>query len=105
MMSLRKRFRWFLAPSIFQAILSIAVLPIATLVLGPSDYGAFAVVSAIAGVATALATSAAGMILPAHYSTLDEERLGGLVQALLYSALGIGIGLGALMVLLAVPIL
>lgn len=97
-MSLRSRFKWFLAPTVFQALISLAVLPLSTLILGPSEYGAFAVVSAISGFGIAFATSAAGMLLPAHFPTLDQQGRASLVQALFYVAVAMGAFLACAMV-------
>jgi O-antigen/teichoic acid export membrane protein len=104
-MSLRSRFKWFLAPMIFQAAVSVAVLPLSTLVLGPAEYGAFAVVSAVAGFGIALATAASGMLLPAHFPTLDPKGRAGLVQALFYVAVATGAILAGAMVGFAPPLL
>ncbi len=87
---MRARFGFFLAPSIFQALLGLALLPLATLVLGPEDYGTFAVVASITGLGTAVATTAAGMLLPAHYPVLSAAGRAGLVRALSYCAAALG---------------
>lgn len=67
-MSLFAKFRWFLAPSILQAGVAFATLPLATLILGPHDYGAFAVVAAVTGLASSLACLGSSYLLAQVFS-------------------------------------
>ena len=57
------RFSLFLTPSILQGAVSLLMLPLATRVLGPADYGIFALASAYTGLGTALASLGIGYVL------------------------------------------
>jgi O-antigen/teichoic acid export membrane protein len=91
-LTLFAKFRWFLAPSIFQAGVAFATLPLATLILGPQDYGAYALVVAITGLASAIACMGSSYQLAHVFSSKDKERIRQLVSqqlviSLLLSAL------------------
>lgn len=88
-MSLLVKFRWFLAPSIFQAGISFATLPVATLVLGPEDYGAFAVVAAIVGLASAIACLGSSYLLAQVFSGGDTVAIRQVVSKQLLASLGL----------------
>ena len=57
------RFSLFLTPSIVQGAISLLMLPVATRVLGPHDYGAFALVGAFTAFGPALASLGGGYVL------------------------------------------
>lgn len=94
-MSLFAKFRWFLAPSIFQAGIAFATLPLATLILGPQDYGAYAVVAAITGLASAIACLGSSYLLAHVFTGKDKER----IQQLVSQQLTISLLLSALLAL------
>jgi O-antigen/teichoic acid export membrane protein len=78
-MNLAARFRWFLAPSVLQAAVSFLTLPIATLWLGPAEYGSFALVSALAGLASAVACLGSSYVFATVHSS--EQRTVQMGQA------------------------
>lgn len=79
-MSLITKFRWFLAPSIFQAGVAFATLPLATLILGPQDYGAYAVVAAITGLASAVACLGSSYLLAQVFSGGKPDEIRQLIS-------------------------
>ena len=79
-MSLISKFRWFLAPSIFQAGVAFATLPLATLILGPQDYGAYAVVAAITGLASSIACLGSSYLLSQTFSSGKPDEIRQLVS-------------------------
>lgn len=80
-MSLAARFRWFLAPSVLQAGVAFLTLPLATLWLGPTEYGSFALVSALAALASALACFGSSYVFAiAHSSEQRSIRMGQAVS-------------------------
>lgn len=65
------------------------VLPLTTIVLGPQEYGAFAIVSSLSSFGLSISTAAGGMLLPAHYTNGNVTERGRLVSALLVSSLAL----------------
>jgi len=66
------------AATAFNAILSVALLPLATRQLGASDYGIYGLVISIVVLVSAAADGGAGLLVPAHYgsaSTSERARL------------------------------
>lgn len=74
-MSLVARFRWFLVPSVLQGAVSFATLPLATLLLGPADYGAFAVVSAITALGGAISSLGSTYLFSKAFSKESPEQV------------------------------
>src|SRR5262245_56139262 len=67
------------AATAFNAILSVALLPLATRQLGASDYGIYGLVISIVALVSAAADGGAGLLVPAHYgcaSASERARLG-----------------------------
>lgn len=79
-MSLISKFRWFFAPSIVQAGVAFATFPLATLILGPEDYGAYAVVTAITGLASSTACLGSSYLLAQVFSSKKSEDIRQLVS-------------------------
>lgn len=71
-MNVVKRFSLFLLPSVFQAVISFAVLPITTYLLGPEEYGLFALMSSITAIVSVIATMGIGYAVAADYQIIDE---------------------------------
>lgn len=99
-MAAGKRFGQFLVPSIFQGALSIIMLPLITYVLGPKDYGVFALVSAVTAIGVAVSSAGSGYILAAHYPILDVRERQSVVSTLILVGTSVS-GLFATIVLLA----
>lgn len=92
------RFWWFLAPGLVQSGISVLMLPLSTYVLGPADFGFFALLSALAGFLGVIASFGSSYLLSAHFPTLDEEQRGRLISSLVCAGLTTGALLGTLLV-------
>lgn len=79
-MNLTSKFRWFLAPSVLQAAVTFATLPLATLILGPQDYGAYAVVAAITGLASSVACLGSSYLLAQAFSSRKPKKIRQIVS-------------------------
>jgi O-antigen/teichoic acid export membrane protein len=88
------------AATAFNAILSVALLPLATRHLGASDYGIYGLVISIVMLVSAAADGGAGLLVPAHYGPASESERARLFVSLAVFA-GIGASAGGL--LLIVP--
>lgn len=71
-MKVMHRFSWYVAPPILQGVVSFASLPIATLVLGPAEYGMYALVTSVTALVTGIAGLSAGYPLAVYFRNLDE---------------------------------
>lgn len=67
------RFLHLLAPGLLQGGASILVLPLATRILTPEDYGIFALVTGVTVVATAIAALGSSFILGNRFNTRAEH--------------------------------
>jgi O-antigen/teichoic acid export membrane protein len=97
-MSLIAKFRWFLAPSIFQASVAFATLPLATLILDAADYGAYAVVAAITALASAAACLGSSYLLAHVFSEGETEKIKEFVSQQSAISLGLAIFLACLLI-------
>jgi O-antigen/teichoic acid export membrane protein len=97
-MKMMRRFSWYLAPPILQGIVSFATLPIATLVLGPTEYGMYALVTSITALATGIAGISASYPLAAHFKNSDEAGRRALVTTLVTLNLMIALFLGTVII-------
>ena len=62
------------AATAFNAILSVALLPLATRHLEASDYGIYGLVISIVILVSAAADGGAGLLVPAHYGSASESE-------------------------------
>ncbi len=93
-MSLGGRFRWFLAPSFLQAGISFVSIPIATLWLGPADYGSFALVMAFSSLGCAISCLGSSFVFAKiHSSKQKVELMARIVTQQILIALSIAIAL------------
>src|SRR5262245_13636359 len=88
------------AATAFNAILSVALLPLATRHLGASDYGIYGLVISIVMLVSAAADGGAGLLVPAHYGPASASERARLFVSVAVFA-GIGASAGGL--LLIVP--
>ncbi len=95
-MSFNRRVLLFSAPPAIQSAVSFALLPLMTLVLGPADYGAFALVTAVTSFGTALCTLGAGFVLAQRWPEADADTR----RALVSSLFGLSVVLACLFALL-----
>jgi len=89
-MTILRRFRWFLAPTVVQAAVSFVMLPIVTRILGPADYGAFALALAIVTLGATVASLGSSYGLAEAFSQREERLRSAIVagQALVSGVLG-----------------
>lgn len=94
-MSFVRKFSFFLLPSVFQGVISIVILPITTRILGPEEYGVFALLTSLVGLGTVFASAGVGYVMAANYPVIaDEEKkklvsstmIVGILIAFLFSA-------------------
>ncbi|MCG2630716.1 oligosaccharide flippase family protein [Bradyrhizobium sp. WYCCWR 13023] len=66
----------FVSATVFQALLSVAILPLTTVVLTASDFGCFALMMSWAALASAFGDAGGSLALPANYSiaSIPERR-------------------------------
>lgn len=82
-MSLLRKFLLFLSPSIFQGLLSFVMLPVITYILGPKDYGIFALVTSFTAFGTVIATMGTSYILAAQYHLIDDLQKQRMISTML----------------------
>src|SRR5262245_5681842 len=78
------------AATTFNAILSIALLPLATRHLGASDYGIYGLVISIVMLVSTAADGGAGLLVPAHYGAASASE-----RARLFVSLAVFAGIAA----------
>ena len=88
------------AATMFNAILSVALLPLVTRHLGASDYGIYGLVMSIVVLVSAAADGGAGLLVPAHYGSASASERARLFVSL---ALFAGIAATAAGLLMIVP--
>src|SRR5215472_14830602 len=88
------------AATMFNAILSVALLPLVTRHLGASDYGIYGLVISIVVLVSAAADGGAGLLVPAHYGSASASERAQLFVSL---ALFAGIAATAAGLLMIVP--
>ena len=72
----------------FQSGLSIFMFPIMTYILGPREYGMFALVSALMGIGMAIAYSTVSFIFYAHYPVAKQDEREHIISTLVLFLLG-----------------
>jgi O-antigen/teichoic acid export membrane protein len=84
------RFRWFLTPTIVQALVSFAMLPLATVHLGPAEYGSFALAMALTALGITIASLGASYVLAEAFAQSDELRRKAVISGQLVASLTLG---------------
>lgn len=79
-----------------QGAIGLAMVPLITAVVGPSEYGWYAVAMATVAVAAAIAEGGAGMVLASELPRTTEDKHGEIVVSALGYALLLGAALGFL---------
>jgi O-antigen/teichoic acid export membrane protein len=98
-LSLIKKFYWFLAPSILQTGVAFATLPLAMLILGPQDYGAYAVVGAITGLLCSVACLGSTYLLSETFSGGKPDEIRQLISQHIVISGGLAILFATLLIL------
>src|SRR5260370_16310892 len=78
------------AATAFNAILSVAILPLATRHLEASDYGIYGLIISIVILVSAAADGGAGLLVPTHYGSASESE-----RARLFVSVAIFAGIAA----------
>lgn len=79
------------ATVLFSALLSLALLPLATRILHASDYGIYALLMSVVMLASGAMDGGCGLLLPAHYGIADKSERGRIATSLvLVSAVSSG---------------
>ncbi len=91
-MKFGRNFSLFLLSALIQGGISFAMVPVSTYVLGPEDFGLFALVSVIPGLLTVIATMGADYLFAKYYPTANPDERRTLVS----TVLAVGGGLLAL---------
>lgn len=91
-----------LLASMLQGLLGIALIPLTTYVLNPSDYGVFGMASVILALVVAVCEIGSAYVLYGYYPVLDEAQRAGLQSTLLTLAMLLGL-LSASVLLLIWP--
>lgn len=84
-----QRFSLFVLPPLLQGGVGFLLLPVTTYILGPADYGAYALVTSVTALGGPLANLGSGYLLAAHYLELEPAEQRRLISTLL--ALGLGL--------------
>ncbi len=94
------RFLHLLAPGLLQAAAGILVLPLATRILTPEDYGIFALVTGVTVAATAIAALGSSFILGNRFDTRAEHADNiRIVSTMMWLVLFTGLALSLIVVL------
>ena len=96
---LRRSVMALAAVSALQAIFSIALLPIATLVLAAEDFGTYALLMSLVALAVGLADGGGALALPAHFGLAQDQDRGRMIAS--FAALSGLIGVVLALVLVA----
>jgi O-antigen/teichoic acid export membrane protein len=93
-----------LAGSILQGILALALIPMATFVLGPEDYGVFGMAVVVVALVAAVCETGSAYVLYGSYSALNEPERARLQSTLIALAFLLGF-LATVVVFLVWPVL
>lgn len=88
-MSIRARSSRYLASSVVASGLSLVTLPLTTRILGPVDYGVFALGTTIAGVGAVVSTLGVTYVVASRWRDAGDEERAGMVTTIV--ALGVAI--------------
>lgn len=101
---MRAHFSWYLAGSLYVALVSFAMLPISTRVLGPADFGLAALANALVGFGVLLSSLGSFGLLSERFALLDSAERGRLISAQLLLSLSVGGAYLAIMFALSEPL-
>lgn len=86
----------FVGATVFQALLSVAILPLTTLVLTAADFGYFALMMSWAALASAFGDAGGSLALPANYSVASIAERRRMLSSFFLVSLLISSGLAVL---------
>jgi len=88
----------FVSATVFQALMSVAILPLTTLVLTAADFGYFALMMSWAALASAFGDAGGSLALPAFYSVASTTERRRMLSSFFLVSLLISSGLAILLV-------
>lgn len=97
-MNFIRRFILYLLPTVWRLGVSLAVLPLTTYRLGPSDYGLFALVTSISGFGVGASGIGATYVISAHFQKLDIDEQRSLVSTLLWLGFAVAVAYAGLVI-------
>ena len=77
----------YLAASVIQGVLVVVALPLTTIILGPSEYGIYALVTSVALALAAAADLGQNILFAGHYATSDVRERRSLFSSVLAASL------------------
>lgn len=86
-----------LVANVIQALLGVALIPLATRILGPEDYGVYGMAIVVVGLVGALCETGAGYVLYGHFADVQEGERRELFSSLLVLSAAAGIAAAALL--------
>lgn len=86
-----------LVANVMQGLLGVALIPLATRILGPEDYGVYGMAIVVVGLAVALCETGAGYVLYGHFADVQEGERRELFSSLLVLGAATGIAAAALL--------
>ena len=90
-MNFMRRFLLYLLPTFWRLGVSLAVLPLTTYRLGPSDYGLFALATAISGFGVGASAIGVTYVVSAHFQRFEIDEQRSLVSTLLWLGFAVAI--------------
>ena len=86
-----------LAANVVQGVLGIALIPLATRILGPEDYGVYGMMIVVVGLVVALCETGAAYVLYGHFSGIVEGERREFLSSLLALSAATGAAATALL--------
>jgi len=86
-----------LAANVVQGVLGIALIPFATRLLGPEDYGVYGMAIVVGGLVAALCETGATYVLYGHFPGIPDGERRALISSLLILSTATGVVAGALL--------
>lgn len=87
----------YFGSSVVQAMLSVALIPLATMILGPKEFGAYGMAVVVAGLASASCDLGCGIVLYGHYSEASGDELRRLLASVLFLSTTAGLLFGSIL--------
>lgn len=91
MSAIVKATKIYFSAAVLTSAISVVLLPITTLKLGPADYGAFALGAAISAITSGLGSATTAYTLATHLPRLDASARKALVSTALAASVGVAL--------------
>lgn len=83
--------RTYFSAAVLTSAISVVLLPVTTLKLGPADYGAFALGAAISAITSGLGSATTAYTLATHLPRIDAPARKALVSTALVASIGVAL--------------